>query len=168
MMIVLVVAMAVCAAAQAPAKDSGADNDAANGATNSGAVKDAAQSDAQGSPQFTQRDGDEVLALIRDGLTGHSQRTFLRAFDASRMDGYLAFKDQVTEFFSRNDAFRVNIKIMNSSADGEKGLVTASFQMEATPRDGNSVRRESQLRFVMERGKNGWRIVDVSPRNFFQ
>jgi len=41
--------------------------------------------------------------------------------------------------------------------------------MEEIPRatDEQPVRKRDQLRFEMERGDKGWKIVDVQPRSFF-
>lgn len=116
---------------------------------------------------LSQRDADDVLGQIRDGLEGHSQRMMLRVFDREKMNGYLAFDDQLEAFFTQYEGIRVNIRIIQSSVEGGKGVVTANFQMEATPRNGSAVRREAQLRFELEHTHQGWRVVDVSPRSFF-
>lgn len=116
---------------------------------------------------LSQRDVNDVLGQIRDGLEGHSQRMMLRAFDREKMNGYLAFEDQLEAFFTQYEGIRVNIRIIQSSVEGGKGVVTANFQMEATPRNGSAVRREAQLRFELEHTNNGWRVIDVSPRSFF-
>jgi len=130
--------------------------------------KNSTQQDVQDTSVFSQREANDVLGQIRDGLEGHSQRLMLGAFDGDNMDGYLSFEDQIEAFFNRYEGFRVNIRIIQSSVEGNKGIVTASFQMEATPRSGNPLRREGQLRFELEHGKKGWKVVDVSPRSFFQ
>jgi hypothetical protein len=123
--------------------------------------------DVQDTSVFTQREANDVLGQIRDGLEGHSQRLMLGAFDSDKMDGYLSFEDQIEAFFTHYEGIRVNIRIIQSSVEAGKGVVTASFQMEATPRNGNPLRREGQLRFELEHTKKGWRVVDVSPRSFF-
>jgi len=124
--------------------------------------------DAYDTEVFSDRVANNVLGLIRDGLEGHDQRLMESAFDGDQMDGYLSFEDQLESFFNRYVGFRVHIRIIQTSIEGPKGIVTAQFELEGMPRDNsNPVRRSDQLRFVLERGRKGWRIVDFNPRNFF-
>ncbi len=129
---------------------------------------DSGPTDAYDTAVFSDRVANNVLGLIRDGLEGHDQRLMESAFDGDQMDGYLSFEDQLESFFNRYVGFRVHIRIIQTSIEGPKGIVTAEFELEGMPRDNTSpVRRSDQLRFVLERGRKGWRIVDFSPRNFF-
>ena len=129
---------------------------------------DGGPADAYDTAIFSDRVANNVLGLIRDGLEGHDQRLMESAFDGDQMDGYLSFEDQLESFFNRYVGFRVHIRIIQTSIEGPKGIVTAQFELEGMPRDNTSpVRRSDQLRFVLERGRKGWRIVDFNPRNFF-
>jgi hypothetical protein len=117
---------------------------------------------------FSQSVANNVLGDLRDGLEGHSQRLMLSAFDADKMEGYLSFEDQIQALFARYDSFRVHYRIAQSTIEGSKGVVLVDFQMEELPRAGGSPqRREGQIRFEMERGRKGWKIVDFTPRGFF-
>jgi hypothetical protein len=53
--------------------------------------------------------------------------------------------------------------------EGQKGIALVEMQMEAEPRQGrgNALRRDEQIRFELERGQKGWKIVDFRPRDFF-
>jgi hypothetical protein len=109
-----------------------------------------------------------VLNDLRDGLEGHSQRLMLSAFDQDKMSGYLSFEDQIQALFQKYDSFRVHYRIAQSTIEGSKGVVLVDFDLEGIPRGGGAgVRRSSSLRFEMERGRKGWKIVDFSPRGFF-
>ena len=125
------------------------------------------QAGAQDASTFGRREANDVLGQIRDGLEGHSQRLMLRAFDGDKMDGYLSFQDQLDAFFTEYEGIRVNIRIIQTSMEAGKGVVTANIQMEATPRNGSAIRREAQLRFELEHTTEGWRVVNVSPLSFF-
>ncbi len=117
---------------------------------------------------FSQAVANNVLGDLRDGLEGHSQRLMLSAFDQDKMEGYFSFADQIAALFARYDSFRVHYSIAQSTVEGAKGVVLVDLQMEEMPRDGGSPqRREGQLRFEMERGRKGWKIVDFTPRGFF-
>jgi hypothetical protein len=117
---------------------------------------------------FTERIAEDVIGRIREGLEGHSRRLMLSAFDAEKMDGYLAFEDQIDSFFSRYEAFRVQFRIANVAIEGQKGIVLVDAELEQTPvAGGTALRKRSQLRFELELGRKGWRVVDVRDRNFF-
>jgi len=117
---------------------------------------------------FDERDAAEVLGTIRDGLESHTPSRFLSAFDADRMDGFLNFKDQVQAYFAQNQNIRVNFRIIQTSAENNRGFVLAEFQLESEPsRGGSFSRHHGQLRFELEPGKKGWKIVNLDPRSFF-
>jgi hypothetical protein len=108
-----------------------------------------------------------VLNDLRDGLEGHSQRLVLSVFDQDKMDGYLTFEDQIEALMQRYDSFRAHFRISQSNVEGSKGVVLVDFQLEEIPRTGGApIRRNGQVRFEMERGKKGWKIVDFNPRGF--
>ena len=122
----------------------------------------------QTSQVFSERTADDVLGLIRDGLEGHSQRLLLSAFDSDKMDGYLSFEDQIDAFFRRYDAFRVHFRIANVTIEGNKGVVLVDTEMEEVPQSGGApTRKRGQLRFELEQGRKGWKVVDFRDRGFF-
>ena len=118
---------------------------------------------------FSEAAAQDVLGMLRDGLEGHSQRLMLSAFDNDKMDGYLAFEDQLEAFFNKYEGFTVHFRIAQSTTEGAKGIVLADIEMEEIPRGGAAPpnRKQAQMRFELERGRKGWRIVDFRPRGFF-
>jgi ketosteroid isomerase-like protein len=117
---------------------------------------------------FDERAAAAVLGTIRDGLEGRSARRLLSAFDAGKMDGYRSFEDQVDAYFASYESIRVTLRILQVSQENDRGIILAEFQLENDPRDGERLsRRQGQLRFVLERGPKGWKIVDLDPRAFF-
>lgn len=124
--------------------------------------------DVRDNSVFSAQIANEVLNQIRNGLEGHSQRLMLSAFDGDKMDGFLAFQDQVEAYFERYEGFRVHFRIIQTTSEGAKGLVLAEFTIEAAPRAGGAPQRSSnQIRFELERGSKGWRVIDFRPRGFF-
>ena len=116
---------------------------------------------------FSQAVANTVLNDLRDGLEGHSQRLLLSAFDQDKMDGYLTFEDQIEAMMQRYDSFRVHVRISQSTIEGPKGVVLVDFELEEIPRAGGApIRRSGQVKFEMERGRKGWKIVDFNPRGF--
>jgi hypothetical protein len=117
---------------------------------------------------FNERVANDVLGQIRDGLEGHSRRLMLSAFDSDKMDGYLSFEDQIDAFFNRYEGFRVHFRIANVTVEGPKGVVLVDAELEQIPATGGAAQRKhSQLRFELEMGRKGWRVVDFRDRGFF-
>jgi len=131
--------------------------------------KDKGSQDVMNTEVFSTAVANNVLNDLRDGLEGHTQRLMLSAFDADKMDGYLQFEDQIEAFFNKYGSFNVYFRIAQSSTEGPKGIVLVDIQLEEIPRGATAppVRKSGQMRFELERGKKGWKIVDFSPRNFF-
>jgi hypothetical protein len=117
---------------------------------------------------FNERVANDVLGQIRDGLEGHSRRLMLSAFDSDKMDGYLSFEDQIDAFFNRYEGFRVHFRVANVTIEGPKGVVLVDAELEEIPATGGSPQRKrTQLRFELEMGRKGWRVVDFRDRGFF-
>lgn len=118
---------------------------------------------------FSPVEASNILNKLRDGLEGHTPRLVLSAFDADKMGAYPEFENQIQAFFNRYESFRVYFRIVQSAAEGPKGVVLVDIQLEAIPPGAISppVRKNGQVRFALERGRKGWKIVDFNPRNFF-
>jgi hypothetical protein len=134
--------------------------------------KDKGSQDVVNSDVFSEDVARSVLDDIRDGLEGHSYRLMESAFDDDKMDGYLSFEDALEAMFQRYSEFRVHFSIAQTTTEGPKGIVLVDIEMEEVPNSTSGAnvapqRRQSQVRFELERGKKGWKIVDFSPRSFF-
>jgi hypothetical protein len=118
--------------------------------------------------EFSEEVAKQVLSRIRQGLEAHNPRQVLSTFDREQMDGYLALEDRFYSYFKRYESFRVFYRITESTTEDDRGVALADWQIEATPSSGPARRREGQVRFEFAPGPNGWRIVDFTPRDFFQ
>ena len=133
--------------------------------------KDKSQ-DVLNSEVFSDDVARNVLDDLRDGLEGHSYRLFESAFDGDKMDGYMTFEDQIEAMFQRYSEFRVHFRISQTTTEGPKGVILVDVELEEVPNSttGGNVtpqRRNGQVRFELERGRKGWKVVDFSPRSFF-
>jgi hypothetical protein len=131
--------------------------------------KDKGPQDVYNTEVFSTAVANNVLNDLRNGLEGHTPRLMLSAFGADKMDSYLEFEDQLEAFFNRYEAFTVYFRIAQSSTEGPKGIILVEVQLEEIPRGATSPpqHKNGQIRFELERGKKGWKIVDLNPRNFF-
>lgn len=123
----------------------------------------------QQQPTYTSADAENLVRTLRDGLEGHNLKRFLFAFDREQMIDYGNFADHVASLFARTDAFRVNLHVTDFQ-DAGKGLVVLSMdaQMDIAPRYGPTPdRRETTIQFQVVKSGDGWRVVELAPRDFF-
>jgi hypothetical protein len=117
--------------------------------------------------EFSEAVANEVLAQVRNGIEARNQRLVLSAFDREKFGGYLGFEDQLQGFFEKYESFRTYFRVLQTSVEGGKGVVLAEFDIECTPVGGGAaMRRNNQLRFELQKGSRGWKIVDMRPRGF--
>ncbi len=111
---------------------------------------------------------EKLLRQLQEGLQARNSRKLLAAFDGERMEGYLTFKDEVESFFAQHESFRVYLRLESASVEEDRGSAAAQATLEATPVGGGpTLRRETNLSLEFAHSKKGWKIIDVSPRNFF-
>lgn len=134
------------------------------------AQKKPSEADPSLRPAFTEADGVRLIDELRRALETDNRSRFLKAFDAKRMPGYPAFRDQVADLFARYSEFQVRYHVTQTTMDGELGAAVADFEIDATPRDGLSpnVRKRVPLRLVCGWDGKQWRVVDLSPRNWLE
>ncbi|HVO79704.1 MAG TPA: hypothetical protein VMT28_03175 [Terriglobales bacterium] len=120
--------------------------------------------------KFTDADAAGVLDRLRQALESYNQRRLLQLFDAGKMPNYPAFRDQVAQFFDKYEAFQVQYRITQVSAEEHVGVAMVDFRLEATPaREASpNVRRNTQLRLVLAWDGKQWKIVDLAPRGLFE
>lgn len=119
------------------------------------------------SPAFSEEVASEILQRLAQGLQDHNERQVLALFDGDKMNGYRNFANQVDALFQQYDSFRVHFRLGEISANSEKGVATADFEIEESSANGQPLRKHDQLRFEMERGAKSWKIVELTPRGFF-
>jgi hypothetical protein len=121
------------------------------------------------SQDFSSEVASTLLQQLTQGFVTHNRRQALSVFEGARMKGYGQLRDEITSLFAQYESFRAAYRVRQSWPQGERGVVLAEFDLEGTPLEEGSppLRRSGQLRFQFERGRRGWRIVEVEPRTFF-
>jgi len=120
-------------------------------------------------PSFIDADAAQVLDKFRRALEDHNQGQLIKLFDPARMSDFAAFRDQVTQFFEKYQAFQVRYHLTQTASENEFGIVVADFALEATPNGSASpnVRKNVQLRLVLAWNDREWKIVDLAPLTLF-
>jgi hypothetical protein len=105
---------------------------------------------------------------MADALEGHNRKLMLSAFDGNKMADYAGFEGQIAAFFDHYVSLRVHLRILQTTTEGEKGIILTDIEMESLPAgEAVPVRKREEIRIEVERGDRGWRIVEIRPRDFF-
>jgi hypothetical protein len=131
--------------------------------------KNPAPNDA-GHPTFSEADAARVMDNLRQAMESENFRRFLKLFDAKKMPGFAAFRDQVSVFFERLGPMHMTFQLKQVTTDGEFGAAVAEITLEAIAKQSTTpnVRRTIPVRLVLGWDGKAWKIVDWSPREFFQ
>lgn len=119
--------------------------------------------------EFSNEVASRLLQQVTEGFNSSNAGEVLAAFDRGRMKNYGQFRDSIAALFAQYESFRAGYNLRQSWPQAGRGVVMVEFELEGTPPGEGSApfRRSAQLRFEFERGRAGWKIVDVAPRGFF-
>jgi hypothetical protein len=126
--------------------------------------------DASTRPVFSEADAARVMDNLRQAMESENSGRFLKLFDAKKMPGFAAFRDQVSVFFERFGPMHMTYQLTQVTTDGEFGAVITDITMDATAKQSTTanLRRTVSVRLVLGWDGKAWKIVDWSPREFFQ
>jgi len=126
------------------------------------------EADPLSASTFSESVAEAVMRRLADALEGHNRKLMLSVFDGDKMNDYAGFEGQVEAFFDHYVSLRVHLRILQTTPAGEKGIILTDIEMELLPGgEAVPVRKHDEIRLELERGKRGWRIVDIKPRDFF-
>jgi hypothetical protein len=121
-------------------------------------------------PVFSEADAARVMDSLRQSLESENPKRFLKLFDAKKMPGFAAFRDQVSVFFEKFGPIRMTYQVTQVTTEGEFGAAIAEITLEAAAKQGTeaNLRRAVAVRIVLGWDGKAWTIVDWSPRELFQ
>lgn len=122
-----------------------------------------------GQQTFPVADATQLFRQIAGGLTSHNPQKMLAAFNLSRMQDGVMFEQHTLSFFRETGTIRVHFNLVRTEMEGARGIASANMELEADLVDDRRppLYKQAQLRLVCERSENGWRIVELTPRDFF-
>ena len=93
----------------------------------------------------------------------------LSSIDSAKFEDYPRFEDMIDRL-TREDALRVFFRQANSSVRDDRAQTTIDAEMELTRKDSAAPpeRRRQQIVIDFELTPRGWRIVNITPREFFR
>ncbi len=128
----------------------------------------ASEKPADTNGQFSEETAIRLLDQLLQGLQSHNEQEFLSSFDPQFMTNYGEFADQVDVFFTQYENFIGRYHVREGGNDPDHPAVLVQFDLEGQPVvSGAPFRKSAQVRFEFARGKNGWKIVNLTPRGFF-
>jgi hypothetical protein len=111
-----------------------------------------------------------VLSDLQDGFEGHSPRRVTDSLD-ERFEDLPRFEDAVTQFLERTSEMRINLRESTSEVKGDHATVIVDAEMiftdKAKPTQDQHRRQRIQFDFVYN-PKKGWKIFEITPRQFFE
>ena len=129
---------------------------------------------AQGKETPTRRENPEraianVVRQLQFDLEASSRMGVLSNIDSAKFEDYPRFEDMV-ERLTREDALRVFFRQANSNVQEDRAQTTIDAEMELTRKDSAAQpeRRRQQIVIDFELTQRGWRIVNITPRDFFR
>ena len=116
----------------------------------------------------------QLSRLVRDlqfALEGGSARSFLENFNSGKFDDYPRFEDMV-ERLMREDTIRVHFRTVFTAPPSGQGKAQMALDgdMELGRKDGAGqlTRRRQQVVVEFEYTRRCWKIINLTPRDYFQ
>ncbi|MBI2819575.1 MAG: hypothetical protein HYX73_06315 [Acidobacteria bacterium] len=128
---------------------------------------------AQGELPAGQEDPARAIArLVREmqmDLEGSSSTGVLGKIDRAKFEDYPRFRDMV-ERLTREDTLRVFFRQVSYSLKEGTAQTLLDAEMEMTRKDSAvpAERRRQQITIDLELTSRGWKIVNITPREFFR
>ena len=119
------------------------------------------------------QDPERVLGgLIRElqmDLESSSSRSFLRHINSAKFDDYPRFEDMI-ERLTREDNLRVYFRQASSSVkeDSAQTIIDAEMEMSRKDSAAQLQHRRQQMVIDFQLTDRGWKIINITPRDFFQ
>ena len=125
---------------------------------------------AAATPTFGEADAVRVLTDLRQAMESENPRRFLKPFDARKMPGFAAFRDQIIGFFEKYGPIRMNYRATQVTTDGNFGAAVAEITLDGVPKESgaSSLRMTIPVRVIFGWDGKAWKIVDWSPREMFR
>ena len=129
----------------------------------------AAQQEAPARRENPERAIANVVRQLQFDLEASSRMGVLSNIDSAKFEDYPRFEDMVDRL-TREDAVRVFFRQTTNSVQENRAQSIIDAEMELTRKDSAAPpqRRRQQIVIDFELTTRGWRIVNITPRDFFQ
>lgn len=125
------------------------------------------------SPEAIARERKAVSRVLRDfgdGFEGKSPRRVTENINGEKFDDFPRFEDLVTEFLKASGEMRVFLREASGEVKGDHATLTVDaemvFSLKSNPT--KEQRRKQRIQFDFIRTHKGWKIYEITPRQFFE
>ena len=110
-----------------------------------------------------------VIGQMKMNLEGSSIRGFLLNIHAAKFEDYPRFEEMI-ERLLREDVLRVYFRQVSNSIQQDIFRTILDAELEITRKDsaGRLERRRGRITIRLERTSEGWKIINITPRDFFR
>ncbi len=131
--------------------------------------KKGAKEDAPKKKEDPERALTNLIRGMQMDLESGSSRGFLSNLNTAKFDDYPRFEDMI-ERLSREDTLRVNFRQNSHSVkeDSAQTIVDAEMELSRKESAGQLDRRRQQIVIDFELTSRGWKIINITPRDFFR
>ena len=111
----------------------------------------------------------QIVREVQMDLEGSSSTGVLSKIDRAKFEDYPRFQDMV-ERLTREDTLRVFFRQTTNSVKEDTAQTILDAEMEMTRKDSAvpTQRRKQQITIDLARTSRGWKITNITPRDFFQ
>ena len=129
----------------------------------------AAQKETPARRENPERAVANLIRQLQFDLEGSSRMGVLSHIDSAKFEDYPRFEDMVDRL-TREDSLRVYFRQASNSIQESRAQAILDADMELTRKDSAAPpeRRRQQLVIDFELTERGWRIVNITPRDFFR
>ena len=110
------------------------------------------------------------LRDFADGFEGHSPRRVMDFLD-EKFEDLPRFEDAVTQFLEQTSEMRLNFRESTNEVKGDHATVIVDAEMIYTDKakPTQDQRRQQRIQFdLVYNQKKGWKIFEITPRDFFE
>jgi hypothetical protein len=121
-----------------------------------------------GKKQDPERALTQLIRGMQMDLESSSSRSFLSNIDSAKFEDYPRFEDMIDRL-TREDTLRVNFRQSPHSIheSNAQTIVDADMEISRNNSAGQRDRRHQQMVIDFELTSRGWKIVNITPRDFF-
>ena len=111
----------------------------------------------------------QIVRELQMDLEGSSSAGVLSKIDRAKFDDYPRFQDMV-ERLTREDTLRVFFRQTANAVKEDTAQTILDAEMEMIRKDSAvpAQRRKQQITVDLARTSSGWKITNITPREFFQ
>ncbi len=132
-----------------------------------------AASGAGESPEAVAKDRRAISRVLRDlgdGFEGKSARRVAENINDEKFDDFPRFEDLVTQFLQSSGEMRVFFRESSGEVKGDRATLIVDAEMIYSLKNNptRDLRRKERIQFDFMRTKKGWKIYEITPRQFFE